>query len=282
MRSPVAVCTMFYNEPEFLPIWLRYYGREIGIENCFLIDHSSEIYDSSILTAANLIRIYRSPQDEKQRVEAISAFVAYLLHYYETVIYTDIDELVVPHPVHYSGLVDFCKQSQDPIVTAIGLNVQHLVGIEPNFDPSRPVLAQRTYVRFVSPMCKPLVTREPIRWNRGFHSANRPVKLEEIYLFHLRNFDLETSLRRLTRTRAIPRRTAADELGAAHQRVADAELESQIRNVAKLERIDMSEMNIGAEPLKSLLARTFEQGEARLDVFGPHLWAIPDCFRGII
>jgi hypothetical protein len=41
MKGEVAAIAMVFNEPVFLPIWLAYYGVELGYENLFVIDDGS-------------------------------------------------------------------------------------------------------------------------------------------------------------------------------------------------------------------------------------------------
>ena len=196
MKKPLAVCTMFQDEAEFLPIWLNYYGNQAGFSNCFLIDHGSEIFDKSIVNVSNIFHLARSPQDEVQRVTAISNLTEYLLNYYDLVIYSDIDEIIVPNPTIWSGLQEYCALNTKNAVYTVGLNVQHQPEIEPPFNFNEGVLKQRPWVRFVSPMCKPLILRSRVSWSKGFHGCDIPAEIDEVYLFHLRNFDVGVSLKR--------------------------------------------------------------------------------------
>ncbi|PWJ12934.1 hypothetical protein [Jannaschia seohaensis] len=52
-------------------------------------------------------------------------------------------------------------------------------------------------------MCKPLMTRVPLKWLHGFHGANVPPSFDDLYLFHLRHADLGWALERMKVTRNL-------------------------------------------------------------------------------
>jgi hypothetical protein len=39
MMRTVAIVNMVYNEPELLPIWLKYYKGHFGDQACYIVDH---------------------------------------------------------------------------------------------------------------------------------------------------------------------------------------------------------------------------------------------------
>jgi len=287
MTNSVACVTMVYNEPEYLPIWMGYYGSQVGASNCFLVDHGSEDGSTSLPYGANTVTLPRSPQDEVRRVQIMSDYCKSLLKHYQVVIYTDVDEILVPNPTKFSGLEAFCKTMTADTVTAVGLNVHHMVGLEAAFDRALSVLEQRCWVRFVSPMCKPLVTRVPTKWGRGFHSCDRPLNLGDIFLFHLRYYDLTVGLTRLSRTRALARKTESDVRSAQHQRMADDAFLGLMQTVSAMDKVAPEVLSSESEPVRSWLkkAATSDSGEmlaqVRMDVFANTLWKIPAIFRGI-
>lgn len=283
MKHPLAICTMFQDEPEFLPIWQKYYSRQVGSEHCFLVNHGSEVFSSSILSSVNLFNLPRTPQDERQRVDAIGAMSEYLLNYYETVIYTDIDEIIVPHPSKFGGLLDFCNGNREDVVSCIGLNVQNLLDEDPPINDREGILLQRPWVRFAASMCKPLIVRKRVRWEKGFHSCDSERCTKDVFVFHLRNFDIGVSLRRLERTRKILRRTAIDELGAAHQRVSDEQVYAWMRSASMLPRVELSEMSLECDPVQPLLLETFscDNNRPNFSVSGRELWKIPSPFLSV-
>ena len=215
---PVAAVTMVYNEPEFLPIWIKYYGEQFGKDNLYIIDHGTDDGSTSDCYPANVIKIPRTAKDDDQRTRFISGFVGSLLEYYGTVVHTDVDEFVVPDPSKYSNLHEYCQQRSKPVVTSIGLNVAQKISTESPIDLHIPILSQRQWVRFVTPMCKQNIVSKRTNWTPGFHGSDHAPVFDDVYLFHLRYFDLKYGLDRLARTRV--QQWSSDTAGS-HQRVAD-------------------------------------------------------------
>jgi hypothetical protein len=238
MSMRTAVVTMAYNEDVFLPLWLRYYTRQFGEASCYVIDHGSDDGSTDKLGDVNIVRIPRSPMHDKKRANFISNFCSALLEWYDVVIYTDIDEFLLPDPDVYPSLREF-TDSLEPgsTVTAIGLNLTHLPDQEPDLDFNLPILEQRRWVRFAFSMCKPLVSTVPINWTPGFHSSQHQTMFRNLYLFHFHHFNLATSLKRLQRTRAMP---WGDGAADHYQRWSDEKHEQVERAISQLPRIDNS------------------------------------------
>lgn len=211
----ICAVTNSFNERHNLPIWLAYYGGQIGRRNCVVLDHGSDDDALFGLEDASLIRVPRSEFDDIRRSNAITSLVTSLLAYYDVVIYSDTDEFVVVDPRKYSGLKDFFESSNEDYYTCIGLNIIHNVYLEKPYDSSVPILSQRHWCQFSSPMCKTLATRRPLRWGGGFHSSDVPPKFSDLFLFHLRNADLGEALKRLALTREL---VWADPGAGLHQR----------------------------------------------------------------
>ena len=70
----LAAVTMAYNEPDYTDIWCRHYARQVGLENCYVIDHGSDDGTTEQLGAVNVIRIPRSPKDNEVRARLVSDF----------------------------------------------------------------------------------------------------------------------------------------------------------------------------------------------------------------
>ena len=202
-RSKVAAFTTAYNDPTFLPIWLRYYGEALGGEqNLFVLDHGSDDGSTANLGLASKIRVPREEFDEDQRCTFVSRFHASLLCYYDVVIFSDPDEILIPDPEKYSGLRDFITQRCEQFVTAIGVEVQHIPDSENEINFNLPILRQRRYVRFAADYCKTLISRIPLIWRPGFHSCNySPLIDRDLFLFHLKSIDRSLSVELLKRTR---------------------------------------------------------------------------------
>ncbi len=281
--SKIAIVTMVYNEPDFLRIWCNYYARQFGARHLYVVDHGSDDGSTEALGDINVMRIPRSPQDDPKRAKFLSGFCSQLLDWYESVIYVDVDEMLVADPRTYPDLRHFCAANSQPVLNAIGLNVIHRLGHEYPYDPARPVLAQRSWVFSSSSMCKPVLIRRPVQWAHGFHSADAPAAFDQLYLFHLRWFDLDTGLRRLAKTRSMAWQFADAGL---HQRVSDDEMVQQFTGFSGLPP-DERDWDAAADPVRgftdavlaSQIGREHEVFKISLDIWPHALWRVPERFR---
>ncbi len=240
-KRSCAVVTMTYNESHFMPIWARYYGGVFGAERCYVIDHGSDDGSTAELGNVNILRIPRSPKHNLKRANFVSNFVTSLLEWYETVIYTDIDEILVPDPDKYADLADFCDRIVHPVVTAIGLNLYHVPEERP-IQPGKPILSQRKWGRFLFSMCKPLVTKVPIKWVPGFHTADHPMVFDNLYHFHLHDYDLDVTVKRLAMTREMP---WGDGPADHYQRWPDEKYKAMLESICRFQR--HTDVTLGVE-----------------------------------
>lgn len=210
-----AVVTFVYNESVNLPIWVRYYGRFFGDRNLFVIDHSSSDGSTENLGLVNKLWLDRKELDEHKRCVFISSFVKGLLEYFDTVIYTDCDEILVPDLRIYGDLKEYLERNDFEYTAPVGLNLHHIVGLEPPLNLSFPVLSQRRFARFSAAMCKPLITRVPLIWATGFHASDRPIRIDpNLFLLHLKSMDYDIGLQRQKLTREMS--WAASSISAGH------------------------------------------------------------------
>ncbi len=278
----VAAVTMAYNEPVWAPAWARHYAAQVGAENCLMLDHGSNDGSTDGL-GVEVRRLPRSPLDEVWRVEQVGAAVKDLLSRYDAVIHTDTDELLLADPAQYPDLRAFAEATPHPVVTAIGLDVQHLPDDEPALDPAASFGPQRSWVRFSAAMCKPALVRHPVAWAPGFHCSDAPMVTSRLFLLHMRYGDLGLGLRRLARTRGQAFASAGTD---THQRVPDAEFAGMMRVVAGLPRREVS-FDPDAAPMKTWLDRLHASRTARedelykldLSLSGEELWRLPERFR---
>jgi Glycosyl transferase family 2 len=283
----VAAVTMTYNEPDFVPIWTRHYGRHVGPEHCYVFDHGSDDGSTDGLGDVNVIHLPRSPFDEPSRRRFINAFCGSLLEYYDFVLHADIDEIVLPDPRRHATLTDYCSTPRGVATNAIGLNVQHVPALEPALALTRPVTLQRRFVWLGSTMCKPLLIRGPVTWSQGGHCCEYPVTFDGLYMFHLRWFDLALGLKRLAKTRAMP--WSDEPTGATYQKMDDAAFTALFNGLASRPRrghvqFDPARGAIMADMLRkvagSWVPETHEAHRISLTIASQDLWPIPRYFQG--
>lgn len=276
----IAALTMSYNEPVWAKVWARHYARQVGAEHCFLMDHGSDDGSADGL-GVHVERLARSALDEDERAARVSARAARLLESYEAVLHADVDELVVPDPRRYRDLRAFAAATPEEVVTAVGLDVQHLAGEEEPLDPARPIGSQRHWVRFSAAMCKPVFIRRPVHWSPGFHSCEAAVRTGGLFLLHLRYSDVGLGLRRLERTR---QQAFATPETNPHQRVLAEDFEGMLGSIAQLSRASVpfdSESGAMSAWVRQV-AEARERGEAWLSIAGDELWSLPRAFAQAI
>jgi hypothetical protein len=277
---------MVYNEPDFLPLWLKHYGGQVGAAHCYVIDHGSDDGSAAAVPDVNFIRLPRTPHDDTKRAALVANIVSLLLGIYDAVIHTDVDEIVFADPRRYSSLQEFCAANQNAVITAHGFDVLHMRGAEADFDPARPVLAQRHWARFSNAMCKPVLVRKPVTWAPGFHCTDESVVFGDLFLFHLRWFDFNMALRRLQRSRA---QAWADPQAAPWQRVPDSEYDNSFNHFLKLPRDETCAFQPAEPPLRDavdavLLSQIGRQNDLyRIELSGPPapVLRIPDSFGSL-
>ncbi len=274
----VAALTMSYNEPVWARIWARHYGGQVGAEHCYLVDHGSEDGSADGLEV-NVERLARSALDEEERAARMSARAADLLGRYDAVVHADVDELVLADPRRYRDLRAYAaaRGVAGEVITAVGLDVQHLVGEEGPFEPERPIGGQRRWVRFSAAMCKPVFVRRAVRWAPGFHWCDASVQTGGLFLLHLRFADVELGLRRLGRTRG--QRFATPETNP-HQRVSDGEFEQMVGAIAQLPRATVP-FDTEAGPMAVWVRAMLDaraRGDGWMGIAGNELWALPRPF----
>lgn len=212
-----AAITFVYNESFNLPIWIRYFGGQFGEKNLFVVDLGTTDGSTDGLGEVNKIALPRDEFDEYAKTNFINYLQKGLLNYYDTVIYTDADELVVPDPARYADLRTYLNERQFDYASCVGLNVIHILTQEEPLDLAKPILSQRRFARFLSATCKPSVARVPMNWATGFHCSDKPPKIDpDLYLFHTKWMDFNLSLQRhkISREATYSKRTVEQGLGA--------------------------------------------------------------------
>lgn len=284
LMSKTAIVTMVYNEADILPLWRKYYVNQFSANCCYVVDHGSTDGSTRGLDDINVIQIPRSPMDDKKRARFLSSFCSALLEWYDTVIYTDVDEFLVPDPERYESLAAFCAENKRPVISAVGLNILHVPDIEGALDFNRNILHQRRFVRFAFAMCKPILTKVPINWTPGFHSCDHGSEFDGLFMFHTHNVDFGWTIARLAKTRAMQ---WVDQSAGAHQRMPDEQYLAMLKSQAGLPKVKSSFREDDPNILRHLLwIKTFirDNPDKRHGFYaeGPsinELLEIPDRFQ---
>lgn len=203
----LAVVTMVYDDYEFLPIWVQYWSQHVDAKCMYVIINGSNRRLRRMARSCNVIEMRRPPptrQMEGERWRMLGHFVSALTVMHDSVLYTDVDEIITLDPNVGTDVRDYILSSESDVTAPYGLEVIHREDQEPDaFDPEKKVLEQRGLVRVNTSFGKPSMVKTPIAWRRGGHFAYSDNILFDTNLvaFHLRFFDVP-----LFRSRALRRR----------------------------------------------------------------------------
>lgn len=282
-KQNLAIVTMCYDEPDFLPIWVRYYSRHVPMEQLYIVDHGSDDGSTSGLAPANVLRVPRTALDEMQRCQFISEFCNSLLRWYDAVAYTDADELLVADPRHHGSLTDLARNTPHDVTTALGMHVAHHLPTEPPLFPLAPLTRQRHWGIGVGSMSKPILTRRPINWGPGFHYADDQTYLGDLFLFHIAYCDIPTARRRQLKRQGVSRANVE----SAHHGAGD-EFIRHLEAWSDMPLIRAPDLGRDCPVRAEFTARLFAtrgggNGPRQIDatVGSAGLWEIPERFRDV-
>jgi hypothetical protein len=219
-----AVLTIVQNEPLFLPIWLRHYSRYFAPDDIYVLDHDSTDGSTS---GGGFVRIpvTHDRVENEWMVSTVEANQRELLERYDTVLVTDIDEIVVPRP-EWGTLDEYLDRFDEELVNCLGYEILHLRDIEAPLDPSRPILDQRGYWFANGAYDKAALATVPMKWKPGFHGRedNAYAADPDLYMVHLHRVDygICQARHRMWRERAWNRKDLVAGWGS-HNRIADDE-----------------------------------------------------------
>ncbi len=187
----VAAITFCRDEGKMLPLWIKYYGGQFGVDNLYVIDDNSEDGSTDDLPCDVLhIPPIRDGKFNSTRMAVVGNFGRALLQLYDVVMFCDTDEFIVPDPDRFAGLREYVETRSAEGLSAVGslgFNVVHNVGSEPPLDLTRPLLGQRQLAKFLPLMCKPAIKWVPAHWSTGTHGVRTPYRVDpDLWMFHMK------------------------------------------------------------------------------------------------
>ncbi len=283
-RNNIRICaiTMNYNDDFHLENWINYYGKELSEKNLIIIDHSSDNNSLRKIKQkeCSVINLPRDHFDDSQRADFISGIASSILKYYDVVIYTDCDEILIPDPRKYTGLSDFFSKNKQECYTCIGLNVFNEIYEESRYNSDIPLFEQRKYVRFFSPMCKTLAVTKPVHWYGGFHGSDIETDFGDysLFMFHMREVDFSQKLRRISVQRKLKWIDAL--AGYRNQRIPNKQLFEQWGAISLWEKsINFSEIIGHAKYVANNIQKLNNFNIVTMDYFPEKLYVIPSFFK---
>lgn len=197
VKRKCALFVMVQNENVFLPIWLKYYTKFFHADDLFVLDHRSE--DGSVDRCAakysfRRIRLeYPFSFDHLWFRFVANAMQEKLLKYYEYVIFTDVDEIIIPDPDYYSGLDEYIMKLKKKYVRCTGYELINMKEKEKPYESEKSVLSQRDYWYRTPFYDKTLISSQMLNWTIGFHRVKQIIKNHDkkLLLVHLHKLDYD-------------------------------------------------------------------------------------------
>lgn len=195
----ICMLTMARNDNFFLEKWMRYYGEQIGYENLYIFldgldsdvpnDPTGKVYITPREKIAGTLNHTETP-----KFAFLSDQAEILFKEYDIVIGCDADEYIVVEPALGMTLGEYLSSIKiRNTVSGLGFDVAQNEKEEKPYDPSRPILQQRSYAILNPDYTKPCVMTHPMRWGVGYHRIrgyNYHID-KNLYMFHFGCFDAE-------------------------------------------------------------------------------------------
>ena len=207
-KRPWAVYTMVREEHFFLTKWYEYYSRHVADCDMYIIHHQTSTPDDCTdflkEKEVNIIPEYWEHFSSTWMNATTKKHQQELLNKYHAVIYTDVDEILFTDPRYFASLGTFMRAFLvNPNLKSVrvqGWSIYHQPDTEPDFDPKKPIVEQRgTWYRH-SIYDKPLISKIPLEWTRGFHEApGMGPKTDKVLMLHLHQYDFKRYIARHTR-----------------------------------------------------------------------------------
>jgi len=194
----IAAITMARNDEFFLSRWVKYYGRELGIKNLYIILDGTDQVAPKNSKGANIIKLAHTNMSraagDKYRIGKISDLAKELFKKYDIVIGCDSDEFLIVDPSIKKSLRKYLSGLKyKTSVSGLGLDIGQNMNTEPALDTSQPMLGQREYALLSTRYTKPVVLFRPSRWGSGFHHIkghNFHID-KNLYLLHFGAVDMK-------------------------------------------------------------------------------------------
>mmetsp|Transcript_16921 Transcript_16921/g.42724 ORF Transcript_16921/g.42724 Transcript_16921/m.42724 type:complete len:276 (-) Transcript_16921:148-975(-) len=215
-KRSACVFTIVREEPVFLPIWYRYYSAHFGDEDIYVLHHvvpsAAEKDECTSTLRCHVVEVANDFFDPDWLRSVVSEHQTALLQKYEAVLFTEVDEIVLPDTsrpfaggAHARDLKSYLEafgsrqfaSGEQPAVRCLGWEMHHDFSTESAVDLGRPLLSQRRVWHRNELYDKALLTRVPLHYSLGFHTCEEETPRDEsLLLLHLHKYDFQAYMRR--------------------------------------------------------------------------------------
>jgi hypothetical protein len=129
-------------------------------------------------------------------VKWLNAMQQDLFKSYDTIIFADMDEILVPDPDKYKDLGEYIKNVDKSVIRATGYNIIELPNQEP-IDFTKPIIKQRDHWQRDTLYDKYVILKEPQHYTSNHTINNSQAPEEDLVLYHLRDADPTSARERL-------------------------------------------------------------------------------------
>ena len=221
-KQPLGVLTMVYRDYDLLERWYNFYKRQIGAENIYIYSHGNDPKHREIAPDANVMNV---PRDESftlfevNRWRMMGFFASAMLEFYRYMIVSDVDEFIIADPKTGMTTAEYIaahynKPDAPKNISPLGIEIIHVPDQEPlPIKPDENILDRRRFFRPNRNYSKPCIVGGPVSFGPGGHrNTLGPRHMpDDLYLVHLKYFDLKVLEDRATRQKDIL--AAAEESG---------------------------------------------------------------------
>ena len=194
MPKNIAVVTDAVSPDYIFPYWAKYYGDLFGCKHLYVLTYTRLAERFQAFGLGGVIELPVSYSDGVRKT-AISHLISSLLSCYDFVIRVDTDEFLVVDPRVASSLAMFMNDLNTPYLTARGFDVIQTRGDMPlPAQPSKPLLAYRSYAYPNTALNKTSIVSGPVTWCEGFHWANVYPRFGPLFLLHMKRVDVAWQL----------------------------------------------------------------------------------------
>lgn len=196
----IAAITMVRDDDFFLRKWVEYYGKEIGIENLYILfdgeDQKVPSFCEGTHTYIHKRLSNQIVEGERVRLGLLSDKAGELLEKegYDLVIGVDCDEFIVVDPKLGKGLAEYLSEQEiDYTLSPLGIDIGQHLEKESEIKGDKKFLEQRKYGYLDTRYTKGSIIAKPVRWGRGFHRVkghNFHIS-PDLYLFHFGCIDMK-------------------------------------------------------------------------------------------
>ncbi|WIY26755.1 glycosyltransferase family 2 protein [Parasedimentitalea psychrophila] len=292
-KKPLGVVTMVYEDYFFLERWYNYYRKQVGAENLYVFSHGNDPKHKEIAKDANVMNLPRDSamyKFDRRRWRMLGHFATGLLDFYNWMIVSDVDEIVVVDPMAAANLVDHIVDKYGNVRTApknispLCLELIHLPGEEPlPIEENETILSRRRIFRPNKNYSKPCLVSAPVGFGPGGHrNTLGPRHLpSDLYTLHLKYFDRDTVEARGEEKKKLV--SDAGKLGSQYNQ------SHQWNNTQKsyyeiIETTTLAGEDIDLPEFRAALLEQFEKYSGQY-IWGPaanrNLYRIPERFSGV-